>query len=415
MSAGRWRGLVGQVPEGARAAEGLAEVWRALAVDVRLHVELRRADGRRHVLAVARVLLERADWTTLESRPGHALIAAEVGVCPRTVARCVDLLHRWGYLSTREVGTTETIRAGRTRGRDPHRGQGNRAQTYRLCVPLWTTETRYQAAEGPHDGQVPKIRRVSAGHRPKPLNVHPSRPSRSEGQGRAAEISRLRRPDGYAGARVACGGAAVAAGRPTAGMATITARARRRAARPGWLDRTRSVAEVWQALPAELTGRLAGHEADRLAAELARQLDHRTPAELADRIARHWDYWRYKIVAEVTRSVAAVAFKIIRRDFQCPDVRCEDRWHLDQDAPCKACALAASERRAAHAPQGAAERPAAPAAACDPPAPSPPPVQAVLAELAAHQGTGPATGPDGEGPGAAEFRRRAAELRARRR
>lgn len=95
-------------------------------------------------------------------------------------------------------------------------------------------------------------------------------------------------------------------------------------------------------MPTDLTSRLAWHEAERLADEIARQLQHRTPEELARRLQRHWRYWQFKLAAGMVHSVVAVAFRMLRRDFDdCPDVRCEDGWHLDKDQACQHCIMVA--------------------------------------------------------------------------
>ncbi|MEU9019277.1 hypothetical protein [Actinomadura sp. NPDC048394] len=96
-------------------------------------------------------------------------------------------------------------------------------------------------------------------------------------------------------------------------------------------------------MPNELTTLLAEHEAQRLANEIARQLEHRTVGELINRVTRHWDWWRFKLAADLVRQPIAIAHRILRRDFDCVDVRCEDQWQLDLDAPCKACAQIAED------------------------------------------------------------------------
>ncbi|RSN48276.1 hypothetical protein [Actinomadura sp. WAC 06369] len=297
----------------------------------------RRRDARRNFYAVARVLLQYADWETLRARPGHTLIAEKTGVCTRTVARYIDALHQWGYLMTTELGTTPKIRAGRTFGHDPY--EGNRAQEYRLCVPVWMTRAGLEDSTTPADGPHPEIVHEVASQNHNLRTVHPSRSARSAETGKHG-ASRLRHPEVtrarvHARARAACGHGRPAAGKPK----TQTARRRQE-----WRSAAAAVAQVWRALPRELTERLADHEADRLANELARQLTHRTVAELTERITRHWEYWRYKLTADVVRSPIAMAHRMVRRDYDCTDIRCEDGWQLDHDAACKACALTVRER-----------------------------------------------------------------------
>ena len=323
VSAGVRRGLVGQIPAGSRPARDPAEVVRAARTDVQVTQRWRRADARRHAFGVLWSILRHSDWRSMLSRPGHALIAKEVGISPRTVCRMIDAWHELGYLCTLELGTTERIRAGRTCGRDPHAGTGNRAQVYQVCVPVWLdAETAAQTLGQRSD--------------------HPSLSSPLGEQG-IHETSRLREPHG--------GRAHARARRSTRKIQDRQARIghRRRPVqhrRPAlWITRYAEVRAVWTHLPAELIERLATHEAERVADEIARQLEHRTPAELADRIARHWEYWRYKAAA--IRQPVAVIHRILRRDYTCPDVRCEDGQHLDLGTPCKACALIARERAAA--------------------------------------------------------------------
>ncbi|MGC4959746.1 hypothetical protein ACLQ2P_41670 [Actinomadura citrea] len=348
------RGLVGQAPDAARAARSLAETWRALRRDVRPLLHWRRRDARRNFLAVARVLLQYADWETLRARPGHALIAEQTGVCTRTVARYIDALHQWGYLMTTEVGTTPRIRAGRTFGRDPHHGEGNRAQEYRLCVPLWITRAGLEDSPAPTDAEALKIPQETAVHSFNLRTVHPSRSARSAETGKHG-ASRLRQPAGTARAQERAHTRAACARRPSAGKPKI------RTAQQEWRSAAGAVAQVWQVLPAALTERLADHEAERLANELARQLTHRTTAELSERITRHWQYWRYKLVGDVVRSPIAMAHRMVRRDYDCAEVRCEDGWHLDRDAACNACHVAVLDRRAAQErAEGPTEAPSGP-------------------------------------------------------
>jgi hypothetical protein len=74
-------------------------------------------------------------------------------------------------------------------------------------------------------------------------------------------------------------------------------------------------------------------------AALGAALQHRTPDELANRITRNWEHWRWRVTAgEPVRDATAVAIRLTRRSLHCPDVRCEEGHQLDLDARCKACA-----------------------------------------------------------------------------
>jgi hypothetical protein len=82
---------------------------------------------------------------------------------------------------------------------------------------------------------------------------------------------------------------------------------------------------VYRALPEELTVRISEHGSRRVLEALASELVHRSPAELATRIARNWEHWRYRLIAdEPVRDGVALAIRLARRGLDCPDVRCED-------------------------------------------------------------------------------------------
>jgi hypothetical protein len=134
-----------------------------------------------------------------------------------------------------------------------------------------------------------------------------------------------------------------------------------------------------------LTAQLSEHGRYRVLAVLAAELKHRSPAELAERIAIRWEHWRYR-PEEVTEP-AAVAITIARRGYDCVDVRCEDHARLDTGQPCGACAetarqitkrrLAASEPPVIHdQPSAGPESPGSDSQAPTGPlsAPPPPPV-----------------------------------------
>ncbi len=100
----------------------------------------------------------------------------------------------------------------------------------------------------------------------------------------------------------------------------------------------RAAIDLYLTLPPELTRHIPEHGSQRILRALTAELQHRTPAELADRITRNWDHWRYRITdTDPIRDAVAVTTRLVRRGQHCPDVRCEDGHQLDLDAFCKAC------------------------------------------------------------------------------
>lgn len=345
VSAGLRRGCVGIVPAGADSARDLTQWHRVTRLDVRPY--LWRVDRRRNLLKVARVLERCLDDDLLLTRPGHKKIARETGLSTKTVARRIDDMHELRWLITTELGTTERIRAGRLRGGyDPH--EGNRAQEYRPAIPTTVVLPDHQAGQPPRHGA----------DQAKELSVHPSPVSPKERGGTTTSRSAHHGTTPTRARDQRCTEVVDNAGRPQAAGKYHQRHHRNRRSRPAWQDRAQQVTAVWQALPPALTQRLADHEADRLAAAIAAQLDHRTVAELADRIDAHWPYWRYKLAADLVRSPVAVAHRIIRRDYDdCPDLRCEDGHQLDTDRPCAAC----EQRATAHTAALGAAKPTPPA------------------------------------------------------
>ncbi len=105
--------------------------------------------------------------------------------------------------------------------------------------------------------------------------------------------------------------------------------------------------ELYRALPGGVAGQISERGSRRVLEALAAQLEHRSVAELAERIARNWEHWRWRLLAgEPVRDPVALAIRLTRRGLDCPDVRCEDGHQLDLDTPCKACALTAARRTA---------------------------------------------------------------------
>ena len=277
-----------------------------------------------------RVMLARGDWTTLCSRPTRKALAALVGVCERSITTYTTLAGELEYLAVTEPGTTARIRAGRCYPeRDPYAGQGNRAQEVQISVPACLREEVLRPYDEQQDAAPAG---VSAGQT---RTCAPSPRTASTGGEKLSTHRQVTR-EPFTRAR----GTNRHAGPAKAGKKNPSPQERRRrpAGRGLWRARLGEVQAIWQVMPPELLELLAGHEVPRIAEAIAVELEHRSVAELAERVWRHWDYWKYKLVAGLVRSPAAIAFRLVRRDFDnCPDVRCEDRWNLDLDAPCKAC------------------------------------------------------------------------------
>jgi hypothetical protein len=125
------------VPGGSRRAQSQRAYLAVLVADPEL-AEL-RADARRSVLEVARVLARWATWRTMTAWRPRARICAEVGSSrdpdrPLSVSAfksCRRWLETHGYLGLVEGGTTPLFRAGVLA--DP--AEGNRCPLYVLATP----------------------------------------------------------------------------------------------------------------------------------------------------------------------------------------------------------------------------------------------------------------------------------------
>lgn len=111
---------------------------------------------------------------------------------------------------------------------------------------------------------------------------------------------------------------------------------------------TAAAARSYRALPAELRQQIPEHGSRRVLRAMTAELTHRTPAELATRIADRWEVWRYR--PEDITDPTAVAITVVRRGYHCPDVRCEDHHRLDTGQPCGHCEQE-SHNEALSAPQ----------------------------------------------------------------
>lgn len=97
-----------------------------------------RAHGRENARAVAWVLARHMSWSSMTTRPGHALICELTGVSLSTVRRVLHRLQEAGLLGVVEQGTTPQFSPMALAG------AGNRAAVYVLTVPSRAT-TGYHA------------------------------------------------------------------------------------------------------------------------------------------------------------------------------------------------------------------------------------------------------------------------------
>jgi hypothetical protein len=98
---------------------------------------LLRADARRNLLAVARVIGWSADPRTARSRPTIARIMAATGLGKRTVQRWCRWLEARGLLEVLEEGTTPDYRPALWSAAEP----GNLAREWRLTIAVHGTGT----------------------------------------------------------------------------------------------------------------------------------------------------------------------------------------------------------------------------------------------------------------------------------
>jgi hypothetical protein len=134
VASGRKRAPLSQQRRVAPAADLIPHVipraaWLRLAVD-EADRALLRADARRNVLAIARVIGWSADPRTGRSRPTLARIMAATGLCRRTVQNWTRWLERRGLLDVLEPGTTPDYRPALLA-----LGTGNLAREWRLTIP----------------------------------------------------------------------------------------------------------------------------------------------------------------------------------------------------------------------------------------------------------------------------------------
>jgi hypothetical protein len=162
------------VPGGSRRAESQRAYLAALVADPEL-AEL-RADARRSVLEVARVLARWATWRTMTAWRPRARICAEVGSSrdpdrPLSVSAfksCRRWLETHGYLGLVEGGTTPLFRAGVLA--DPC--EQNRCPVYVLATPRRRCRIRKPADSLLVNRPLPRSRR-DLGIAPRARDLHP--------------------------------------------------------------------------------------------------------------------------------------------------------------------------------------------------------------------------------------------------
>lgn len=116
------------IPHGCvRAAHGDQVMARLLAI---LSERRMRADGHRARVAVLTLLIARADYETMTTRPGWEALAEAAGCTTRSVARILAQLESWGLL-----GRVAGGRQARYAAAGPDGERINEAAVYVLCVP----------------------------------------------------------------------------------------------------------------------------------------------------------------------------------------------------------------------------------------------------------------------------------------
>lgn len=116
------------VPHGCvRAAHGDQVMARLLTI---LSARRMRADGHRARVAVMTLLIARADYESMTTRPGWEALAQAAGCTTRSVARILVQLESWGLLGRVAGGRQAQYAAA-----GPDGERINEAAVYVLCVP----------------------------------------------------------------------------------------------------------------------------------------------------------------------------------------------------------------------------------------------------------------------------------------
>lgn len=112
-------------------------------------------------------------------------------------------------------------------------------------------------------------------------------------------------------------------------------------------DEARAVAVVERGVPESLLELLAGKTVPhtfRMA--VLREMEHRTPEQLADRVARRWVRYGFQGDLLAGKGIAnpyAVLQALVRAG-ECPDAGCEDGELIDTGADCRACEQRKADR-----------------------------------------------------------------------
>jgi hypothetical protein len=148
------------LPVRARRAASQIEFMRTVEADEEL--AWRRPQFRRSVAAVVQALARHAAWPgvpgveAMTVRATWKVLQERAGRSRSTVAAVLAWLWSRGYLATVETGTTEKVRAGLLFPiADPHKGEGNRAAEYLLCIPLQTPQDAPQGSPEPTEDTAP--------------------------------------------------------------------------------------------------------------------------------------------------------------------------------------------------------------------------------------------------------------------
>ena len=112
---------------------------------------------------------------------------------------------------------------------------------------------------------------------------------------------------------------------------------------------------LYRLLPERLRARVPEHGSRRVLHAIADELTHRTAGELAERITRRGQAWAYRV--EDVKDATAVATTIVRRGYDCPDIRCEDHHRIDTSQPCTHCEALTASQTPAQAPGGQSPQP----------------------------------------------------------
>ena len=175
--------IVKAIPGGSKRARSQRAYLRAVVADP--VIAALRADARRTVLELARILARHADWRTLTSWRPRALACAEIG-SPRDPSRPLSVtayraarrvLEERGFLGLVAQGWTSSLRAGVL---DDRTGT---SAVFVLTVPR-------RGEPLPRAGEPSRVNRALTGSRSEPGKALRTREARAEVKGEAARAPR---------------------------------------------------------------------------------------------------------------------------------------------------------------------------------------------------------------------------------